>query len=368
MDEIKVVESQRDSVAIVGGGTKSAGIPVKDANLLVPGAPGVSCTHSWEGTVLTVTSASGTSSADLKGPQGEKGDIGETGERGEQGIQGPVGPEGSTGPQGPQGEKGDKGEQGERGEKGDKGDPFTYADFTVEQLALLKGEKGDKGDTGPQGPQGETGPQGPIGPQGPAGAGSGDMLVNVYDPQGKAQDVFAYTDDARYEANVYTQGVRDNLTEYFNQQISSVRTTAQNAATTASKAVPKAGGSMTGALYLSEDPTSNYQAATKKYVDSKIAAIPSSDVQIGTHNTSSLAHADIRQAIATAESNANQYTDQKIAAIPTPDVSGQIATHNTDTAAHSDIRNAIPVITAGTTDLTAGTSPLADGAIYLVYE
>lgn len=74
-----------------------------------------------------------------------------------------------------------------RGPQGEKGDPFTYADFTAEQLAALKGEKGDtgpqglkgdtgqkgekgeKGDTGPQGPQGETGPQGEAGPQGPKG-------------------------------------------------------------------------------------------------------------------------------------------------------------------------------------------------------
>ena len=40
------------------------------------GKDGVSCTHSWDGTVLNVTSASGTSSADLKG---EKGDTGESG-------------------------------------------------------------------------------------------------------------------------------------------------------------------------------------------------------------------------------------------------------------------------------------------------
>ncbi len=72
----------------------------------------------------------------------------------------------ARGPQGPQGEKGDKGEmgqqgpQGETGPQGVKGDPFTYADFTAEQLAALKGEKGDKGEMGPQGPQGETGPQG----------------------------------------------------------------------------------------------------------------------------------------------------------------------------------------------------------------
>lgn len=43
------------------------------------GEPGVSVTHSWEGTVLTVTSASGTSSADLKGEPGEKGLPGEPG-------------------------------------------------------------------------------------------------------------------------------------------------------------------------------------------------------------------------------------------------------------------------------------------------
>ena len=30
--------------------------------------------------------------------------------------------------------------------KGDKGDPFTYADFTPEQLEALKGPQGDKGD------------------------------------------------------------------------------------------------------------------------------------------------------------------------------------------------------------------------------
>lgn len=49
---------------------------------------GVSATHSWNGTVLTITSASGTSSADLKG---EKGDTGE------QGIQGVPGEKGDTG-------------------------------------------------------------------------------------------------------------------------------------------------------------------------------------------------------------------------------------------------------------------------------
>lgn len=118
------------------------------------------------------------------------------------------------------------GPPGPKGDKGDKGDPFTYEDFTPEQLAALvgppgpQGERGEKGDPGadgldgqsagfgapkatatkldsseqptvqvqasgsntskvftfnfgiPQGPQGEIGPQGiqgDIGPQGPQG-------------------------------------------------------------------------------------------------------------------------------------------------------------------------------------------------------
>ena len=42
-----------------------------------PAKDGVSVTHSWNGTTLTVTSASGTSSADLKGGKGDKGDPGQ---------------------------------------------------------------------------------------------------------------------------------------------------------------------------------------------------------------------------------------------------------------------------------------------------
>lgn len=46
---------------------------------------------------------------------------------------------------GPQGIKGDK---GQIGPQGPKGDPFTYNDFTSEQLQSLKGEKGDAGTNG----------------------------------------------------------------------------------------------------------------------------------------------------------------------------------------------------------------------------
>lgn len=114
----------------------------------------------------------------IPGPEGPKGDTGDTGPQGAKGETGAQGPAGQTGPQGPQ------------GQKGDKGDPFTYEDFTAEQLEALtgpagpqgepgaKGEKGDTGATGPQGEKGETGATGPqgekgdtgeTGPQGPKG-------------------------------------------------------------------------------------------------------------------------------------------------------------------------------------------------------
>lgn len=38
--------------------------------------------------------------------------------------------------------------KGDKGEQGEKGEPFRYEDFTEEQLASLKGEKGDKGQDG----------------------------------------------------------------------------------------------------------------------------------------------------------------------------------------------------------------------------
>lgn len=87
---------------------------------------GKSATHSWEGSVLTISSASGTSSADLKGPQGEKGD------------------------------KGDKGADG----------VMTFENLTAEQKASLKGDKGEKGEKGDKGDTGATGAQGERGPTG----------------------------------------------------------------------------------------------------------------------------------------------------------------------------------------------------------
>ena len=67
-----------------------------------------------------------------QGPQESKARRATRGEQGPQGIQGPQGPQGVKGDTGPQGA------QGPQGVKGEKGDPFTYDDFTKDQIAELQ--------------------------------------------------------------------------------------------------------------------------------------------------------------------------------------------------------------------------------------
>lgn len=88
----------------------------------------------------------------LKGEQGIPGERGQQGEAGPQGLQGPPGLKGDKGEPGIPGERGPQGDVGPRGEQGPKGDPFTFSDFTPEQLQSLKGPKGDKGEQGEPGP------------------------------------------------------------------------------------------------------------------------------------------------------------------------------------------------------------------------
>ncbi len=113
-----------------------------------------------------------------------RGEQGIPGQKGEQGPKGDpftykdftpnqlaqlVGPVGPVGPQGP------------------AGDPFVYEDFTQEQLERLRGPQGIQGEvgpTGPQGLQGETGQQGPKGEKGEQGIKGDQGEQGIQGPQG----------------------------------------------------------------------------------------------------------------------------------------------------------------------------------------
>ena len=169
-----------------------------------------------------------------------------------------IGPPGPPGPQGPKGDPGDgytvkglyatlsalqaahpTGSEGDAWFVGTSDSNVVYQwDVYQESWVNVGALKGPKGNTGPQGPKGDKGSTGPQGPQGPKGAdgssiqsikrisgigapgttdtyavtltngdtttfevyngkdgsGSGDMTKSVYDPKGKAQDIFAYAD------------------------------------------------------------------------------------------------------------------------------------------------------------------------------
>lgn len=127
-------------------GEATEGPPGKD------GKDGISATHSWNGTVLTMTSASGTSSADLKGSKGDPGAPGKDGYTPVKGVDyfdGQPGKDGQNGQDGYtpvkgvdyfDGKDGRDGKDGQNGLTPAKGiDYFTPSD--VEEIAQQAAEK-----------------------------------------------------------------------------------------------------------------------------------------------------------------------------------------------------------------------------------
>lgn len=145
---------------------------------------------------------------EFDGRDGADGKDGAPGRDGIDGLPGKDGADGNDGAPGKDGKDGAPGRDGERGEKGDpgergpKGEAFTYADFTVEQLASLKGPKGDPGADGADGARGErgpTGPQGEAGPQGEPGK-AGAALCRFSGSLDTANEVNGFvTDTGDYE-------------------------------------------------------------------------------------------------------------------------------------------------------------------------
>ena len=160
-------------------------------------------TLSWMGSKVGMPAVE---AKNIRGPQGPKGDTGETG------PQGPAGQDGAPGETGPQGPAGQDGAQGP------KGDPFTYDDFTPEQLEALRGpqgiqgppgQDGEPGVTGPEGPQGPKGDPGETGPQGPAGQ---DGVDGATGPAGRGITGVSYSSSTNKWTISYSDGSSDQVT------------------------------------------------------------------------------------------------------------------------------------------------------------
>lgn len=187
------------------------GLPGADGE---DGADGVSPTAKVEqteaGAVVTVTDATGTTTATLThGPKGDKGDDGERGDKGDPFTYADFTAEQLESLRGPKGDKMTFDDLTEdevealRGEKGDKGDPFTYQDFTSEQLEALRGPQGVQGPPGADGEDGQDGAPGADGADGVSctHSWSGSVLTvtsasgtSSADLRGPKGDAFTYED------------------------------------------------------------------------------------------------------------------------------------------------------------------------------
>ena len=183
--------------------------------------------------------------------------------------------------------------------------------------------------------------------------------------------------------------------------------------------LPIAGGTMTGDLTLKGNPTADLMAATKKYVDDSVASVGGGDVLAAGNNsftgantfqnlvtmvggvvftsgTTTLAWKNATQTVATI--NASTYTGNSATATKlatartitanlasstagsfdgsaniTVGVTGTLPIANggtgaTTAAAARTALGCAPAYTYSTTDLTAGSSALTTGTLYIVYE
>ena len=331
----------------------------------------------------------------IQGPKGDKGDTGETGSQGAQGpqglqgiqgIQGPAGPKGDTGAQGPVGPQGAQGPQGVKGDDGADGRSFQIQDVypTLGELktAYPSGNEyayqvsADKNIyiwseqesdwvslgqlQGPQGPQGPAGAQGPTGPQGEQGPAGPQGEQGIQGPQGE-QGIQGPKGDTGAAGATGPQGIQGEQGPAGPQGPQGVQGVAGADGKSAYQAAVESGYSGTETAFngaLAEVPghissQSNPHAVTA----AQVGADPAGSA--AAVQTSLTAHTG-------SQNNPHSVTAAQVGlgnVDNTSDLNKPIST-----ATQTALNDKAPAYTYGTTDLTAGSSPLETGKLYFVYE
>lgn len=190
------------------------------------------------------------------------------------------------------------------GRQGGKGDPFTYDDFTPEQLAALKGEPFKYEDFTPEQLEALRGPKGNAFTYEDF---TPEQLESLRGPKG---DAFKYED--------FTPEQLAALVGEPGNDIDSIQRTKGNGAP---------GTTDTYTVTLTDGTTHEFYVYNGK--DGEGAG----DMTSGVYDPQG------------KKQDLFKYVDDAVKNIPTPDVSGQIGAHNTATDAHNDLRLLITELT-----------------------
>lgn len=101
-----------------------------------------------------------------------------------------------------------------------------------------------------------------------------DTAIAASDASASAAESSAAAANAQVQAQEVKITKNTTDIQALTENLADTQGVVNNVKTTAESALPKSGGTMTGALTLSGDPTGNLQAATKQYVDNQFSVIP----------------------------------------------------------------------------------------------
>lgn len=200
-----------------------------------------------------------------------------------------------------------------------------------------------------------------IAQKGEDGKGAGDMLASVYDPKGKAQDVFQYADAKASAAKSAAAAYTDNKiaaipTPDVSGQIETHNISENAHADKFAKYLPLSGGTMTGGIKGIKTPTEDTMPTPKSYVDNAVGNLTPSACKVTL--TASGWDSTAKTQSATVSGVLEDESKQLIMPMPT----------GTSMSAYNEAGIQMTAQAANTVTFTADTVPTADVEVWVVVQ